>query len=146
MKRIVILLAVLAVGLTTAGLAVAGGRRAKINLRKTKIGKVLVNGSGFTLYDFAKDTRNKDNCVSIPNCTVVWPLVTTSGKAIAGKGVKASLLGTITVSGGRKQVTYAGHPLYTYAGDSAPGQTHGANLPQSGARWYALNAAGRNVK
>jgi predicted lipoprotein with Yx(FWY)xxD motif len=146
LKRIVILLSVFVLGLTTAGVAIAGGSRAKINLRKTNIGKVLVNSHGFTLYVFALDKRNKDKCISIPGCKTVWPLDYTAGKPIAGKGVRRSLLGTITLPNGRKQVTYGGYPLYTYLGDGAPGDTFGANLFQSGGRWYAVNAAGKRVK
>jgi predicted lipoprotein with Yx(FWY)xxD motif len=145
LKRTIILLAVIAAALATAGIATAGGRGAKVNLRNTKIGKVLVNSRGFTLYEFARDARNKDNCVSIPGCKTVWPLAYTSGKPIAGKGVRRSLLGTITLSNGRRQVTYAGHPLYTYIGDGAAGNTFGAGILQAGGRWYALNAAGHRV-
>ncbi len=145
MKRIIILLAVAVLGLATAGMAIAGGRRAKIDLRKTKIGKVLVNSRGFTLYEFAKDTRNKDNCFGHANCITVWPVVKTSGKPIAGKGVRRSLLGAITLPNGRQQVTYAGHPLYTYIGDGKPGNVFGAGILQAGGRWYALNAAGHRV-
>ncbi len=145
MKRTFILLAVIAVSLATAGLATAAGRPAKVNLRTTKIGKVLVNSRGFTLYEFAKDARNKDNCFAHSNCITVWPAVTTTDKPIAGKGVKRSLLGTITLPNGRQQVTYGGHPLYTYIGDGGPGDTTGAGILQAGGRWYALSAAGHRV-
>jgi predicted lipoprotein with Yx(FWY)xxD motif len=146
LKRIIILLAVICLGLTTAGIAVAGGKRAKIDLRKTKIGKVLVNSRGFTLYEFAKDTRNKDNCFAHPNCISVWPVEKTTGQPIAGRGVRRSLLGTITLPNGRQQVTYAGHPLYAYIGDGSPGDTFGAGINQAGGRWYAVSAAGHRVK
>lgn len=145
MKRILILLVALAVGLTAVSVATAGGSRAKINLRKTKAGKILVNGKGFTVYLFAKDKRNQDNCVNFQGCIQVWPPVTTSGKPRAGKGVKSHLLGTITLADGRQQVTYAGHPLYTYIADTHPGETSYIGVFASGGRWDALNASGHKV-
>ncbi len=69
-----------------------------------------------------------------------------TGKAVGGPGIKSSLLGTTTLKHGVKQVTYAGHPLYTYTGDSGPGQTSYVNVKQFGGRWPALNAAGNEVK
>jgi predicted lipoprotein with Yx(FWY)xxD motif len=146
MKRIVILLAVFAAALATAGLATAGGHRAKVNLRKTRAGKLLVNSRGVTLYEFAKDAKNKDNCVAIPNCTTVWPPLYTSGKPVARKGVRRSLLGTITLHNGRQQVTYGGFPLYTYLGDGKkPGAITGVGIVQSRGRWYGVTAAGHRV-
>ena len=151
MKRIVILLAgaaaALAVaGLATAGFATASGRRATLELRQTSIGKVLVNGRGRTLYMFVADRRNKDNCVKIFHCTIVWPLLTTTGEPIAKSGVKRSLVGTIKLPNGETQVTYAGHPVYTYVADMRPGQVFGEGVSQSGAKWYVLNGAGHVVK
>ncbi len=145
MKRIVILLAVFAAALATAGLAMAGGHQAKINLHKTKLGKILVNSHGFTVYQFAKDSKNTDTCWARLNCRASWPPVYTSGKPIAGKGVRSSLLGTITLPNGRQQVTYAGWPLYTYVGDGKPAETTYIGFNQAGGRWYGLNAAGNRV-
>jgi predicted lipoprotein with Yx(FWY)xxD motif len=147
LKRIltVMLATALAISLTTS-LASAGSTRAKLQLRKTSVGTILVNARGFTLYAFTKDGRNQDNCAKIPSCLGAWPVVATSGKAIAGPGVKASLIGTISLKGGTKQVTYAGHALYTYVGDSGPGSTFYVNFLQFGGYWPAVNAAGREVK
>ncbi len=119
---------------------------AKFGLRNGSLGKILVNGAGFTLYMFTKDGCNKDQCVTIKQCDRVWPPDTTHGKPKAGAGVSSSLLGTITLKGGVKQVTYAGHPLYRYSGDTTPGATDYVGTPQFGGRWYALNAAGHTVK
>jgi predicted lipoprotein with Yx(FWY)xxD motif len=147
MRRILIATAMMTVlALALAGLASAGGSRAKLQLRQTRIGKILVNSRGFTIYAFTRDSRNHDACVKINACVTAWPLVTTSGAPIAGPGVKASLIGTIKPKPGVVQVTYAGHPLYTYAGDSGPGQTFYVNINQFGGRWPALNAAGNEVK
>jgi predicted lipoprotein with Yx(FWY)xxD motif len=126
-------------------MAEAGGGKAKLQLRHTKkAGKILVNGAGFTLYMYTKDKPNKDNCSA--TCMRVWPPVTTAGKVSLGKGVKRSLVGTITLPNGKKQVTYAKHPLYTYVADGGPGETSYIGVFQSGGRWYALNGAGHLIK
>jgi predicted lipoprotein with Yx(FWY)xxD motif len=130
----------------TAALAGATGNRAKLQLQRTGVGTILVNGRGFTVYAFTRDGRNQDNCAKVSGCLSIWPPVTTSGKAVAGRGVRAGLIGTITLKSGLKQVTYAGHPLYTYVADSGPGQTFYVNVSQFGGRWPALNAAGNRVK
>jgi predicted lipoprotein with Yx(FWY)xxD motif len=147
LKRILtVMLATAAAALLTTSLATASAGRAKLQLRKTSVGTILVNAHGFTVYAFTKDRRNKDTCVKIAGCSGLWPVVGTSGKAIAGKGVRSSLIGTITLTGGAKQVTYAGHPLYTYAGDGGPGMTFYVNVFQFGGFWPAVNAAGKEVK
>lgn len=147
MKRLSILVSVFVlVAALGTGIALASGHRATLKLRKTSLGKVLVNGHGFTLYMFAADRRDKDNCVRRPGCTHVWPPLVSTGKPVGKTGVKQSLLGTIKLPNGTRQVTYAGHPVYTYVADSAPGQTFGEGVTQSGAKWYVLNGAGKVVK
>jgi len=121
-------------------------RTAKIGVRKTGIGTILVSSSGRTLYEFTKDHTRSNSCVKIKECSEIWPSLTTSGKPTAGPGVKASLLSTITLRGGAKQVTYAGHPLYLYSGDSGPGETAYVGEKEFGGIWYAINAGGRTVK
>jgi predicted lipoprotein with Yx(FWY)xxD motif len=123
----------------------ASGVRAKIELRQTSAGKILVNARGYTVYSFSRDSRNKDACQNIHVCLNVWPPVKTSGKPIAGPGVHQNLLGTITLKNGAKQVTYAGHPLYTYIGDTHPAETFYINLYQFTGFWPAVNGAGHNV-
>jgi predicted lipoprotein with Yx(FWY)xxD motif len=145
MKRILILLTCVA-ALAGATVAAAAGHRAKLKLGNTSLGKILVNGRGFTVYMFTRDGRNKDNCVKAPGCTSVWPPVTTVGRPILGPGLKRSLVGTITLAHGAKQVTYGGHPLYTYSADFGPGDTSYVSFPQFGGTWYAVNAKGRAVK
>jgi predicted lipoprotein with Yx(FWY)xxD motif len=121
-------------------------RAAKVELRKTSAGRILVTSSGFTLYRFSKDTVKKDTCVKVSGCAENWPPLKTKGTPVAGHGVKASLLGTIRLSSGAKQVTYAGHPLYTYAQASERGETVYIGAEQFGGIWYAVNSAGHNVK
>jgi predicted lipoprotein with Yx(FWY)xxD motif len=121
----------------------ASGSSAVISLRTTSLGRVLVDSSGRTLYLFEKDKGPRSMCSGA--CATAWPPVMTTGKPKPGAGVTAAKLGTVSEPGG-KQVLYAGHPLYTYVGDSAPGQTNGEALDQFGAEWYVLNATGHKVQ
>ncbi|HEY5195277.1 MAG TPA: hypothetical protein VIJ39_15590 [Solirubrobacteraceae bacterium] len=115
---------------------------ATVQLRHTGLGSILVSSSGRTLYEFTRDHANKNICASISGCSEAWPSLRASGRPTAGSGIKASLLST--TSG--KQVTYAGHPLYTYSGDSGPGKTSYVGAKQFGGTWYAINASGGAVK
>lgn len=147
MRRILILMAAIAAILgVAAALASASARRATLELRRTGVGTILVNDRGFTLYAFTRDARNRDACAKIQGCPRAWPAITTGGRPIAGRGVHSGLIGTITLKGGAQQVTYAGHPLYTYVGDSGPGQTFYVNFFQFGGFWPAVNAGGSGVR
>jgi predicted lipoprotein with Yx(FWY)xxD motif len=148
MKRLTTM--IIAAACLPTGIAYAASahsaRGAKLQLRHTTLGKILVNGHGLTVFVFTRDARNQDRCVAISGCTGIWPLVTSRGRPRLGPGVRRSLVGTITLSGGARQVTYAGHPLYTYIGSSGPGDTSYVGQSQFGGRWFALNAAGHEVK
>jgi predicted lipoprotein with Yx(FWY)xxD motif len=155
MKRSHILLAAtLAAVAGTTAVASAQGHSAvahaagatTVKLRSTGVGKVLVNSSGFTLYEFSKDSRNTNTCVKVKGCAKTWPALTTSGHPKAGPGVKASLLSTITLSGGVKQVTYAGHALYTYSESTEAGETSYVGVKAFGGSWDALSASGATIK
>jgi predicted lipoprotein with Yx(FWY)xxD motif len=122
------------------------GRAAKVGLRHTRLGTILVSSSGRTLYEFTRDRAHSNSCVKIRECPAIWPALQSSGKPIAGPGVRSSLLSTIKLPGGSSQVTYAGHPLYLYSGDSGPGQTSYVGESAFGGRWYAINASGHTVK
>jgi predicted lipoprotein with Yx(FWY)xxD motif len=137
-------LAVIACLALTASLAVASGKPS-LQLHQTKLGKILVNSRGYTLYGFTKDKRNKDVCQNSNACLSVWPVVK-PGTVLAGPGVKKSLIGTIKLKHGGKQLTYNGWPLYTYTQDTSPHETTYVNILQFGGRWPALNAAGKFVK
>lgn len=141
-----ILIGTALVALSAVPLAGASSSRAKLELRKTRVGTILVNSRGFTLYAFTKDGRDRDNCAQSSPCIRIWPPVSTVGAPIAGPGIRASLIGTITIKGRIRQVTYGGHPLYTYVADTSPGQTTYVNVLQFGGRWPAVNAAGQEVK
>jgi len=94
---------------------------------------VLTNAGGFTLYWFAPDTPSTSNCDG--SCAAYWPPVT--GTPAAGPGVTGRL-GTIARSDGVTQATYNGHPLYTYVGDTRPGQANGNNLNLNGGLWHEV--------
>ena len=155
MKRAPLLLAGLILAATSGAAAAssAGGaaraqdsRAAKIQLRHTEVGKVLVDSSGFTVFRFSKDPRNSDTCVKISGCTNLWPPLMSSGRPVAGPGVRSALLSTIKLPGGGRQVTYAGHPLYRYSAATEKGETGYVGAQQFGGSWYAVNAAGGSVK
>ena len=99
--------------------------------------KVLTNSAGFTLYWFVPDTSTTSKCTG--SCAAFWPPV--KGPATAGSGVTGTL-GTITRPDGSTQAAYDGHPLYTYAGDSAPGQAKGNGLNVSGGVWHEVTVSG----
>jgi predicted lipoprotein with Yx(FWY)xxD motif len=99
--------------------------------------QVLTNSAGFTLYWFAPDTSTTSKCTG--SCATYWPPV--KGPATAGSGVTGTL-GVITRPDGTMQATYDGHPLYTYAGDSAPGQNKGNGLNASGGLWHEVTVSG----
>ena len=125
--------------------AVSASASTTISLRTTKLGRILVASNGHTLYAFSRDGRNQDRCAKVSGCTRVWPIAAAHGKPKAGSGVSSSLLGTITI-GHVSQVTYAGHPLYTYSADSGPGDTSYVGVSQFGGTWAALTGTGRLVK
>jgi len=99
--------------------------------------KVLTNAAGFTLYWFAPDTSTTSKCTG--SCASFWPPV--KGPATEGSGVTGTL-STITRPDGSTQASYDGHPLYTYAGDSAPGQAKGNGLNVSGGVWHEVTVSG----
>jgi predicted lipoprotein with Yx(FWY)xxD motif len=148
MRRIGISLTVMAALWLLGATAATGAtpRGAKVQARHTAVGTVLANGRGFTLYVFTRDSRKHDNCLAMSGCTGVWPVLKTGANPAAGPGVKRALLGTIRLRNGTRQVTYAGHPLYTYIGDGGPGETAYVGTQQFGGRWYAISPAGRVVK
>jgi predicted lipoprotein with Yx(FWY)xxD motif len=108
-----------------------------------KLGKVIVDSKGFTLYDFHKDKGTTPTCFG--PCAKVWPALTTSGSPKAGEGAMASKLGTTKRTDGTTQVTYAGHPVYTYVADTKPGEAKGNDLSSYGAQWYALKPSGEEA-
>jgi predicted lipoprotein with Yx(FWY)xxD motif len=117
---------------------------ATVGTRKTGLGTILVDSTGRTLYLFEKDKGDKSSCSGA--CASAWPPSTATAKPKPAAGVNAAMLGTTTRSDATKQATYNGHPLYTYAGDTTPGQTSGEGLNQFGAEWYAVSPRGTKVE
>ncbi|MFI5758574.1 hypothetical protein [Streptomyces sp. NPDC051569] len=125
----------------SAGTSSAAPGSGTVDLKSTSLGKVLVNGKGRTLYLFEKDKTTKSTCEGA--CALTWPPLLTTGKPTAGKGVKDSLLSSTTRSGGVKQITYNGHPVYMFKGDMNPGNTNGQGVSAFGAKWYVLDSSGK---
>jgi predicted lipoprotein with Yx(FWY)xxD motif len=155
MKSKIAVAAVLTVALVAAGAAM-GARQSSsgvlaakqtssggtwVTLHKTKLGKVLATRSGRTLYLYTPDAKNKSNCYT--GCAGFWPPLMAKGTLHAGTGVKARFLATTKRRNGKRQVTYRGHPLYQYTGDSRSGQVNGQGYESI---WYVVNASGNAVK
>ncbi len=117
---------------------------ATLDAKSSLLGTILVDASGRTLYLFKDDAGSDSSCYG--SCETVWPPFTTNGSPVAGAGVQASLLGTTTRHDGKTQVTYDGHPLYYFAGDSTAGATNGQGIKQFGAKWWVVSPAGHAVK
>ena len=141
----IVVAAVALAGLGTASAASdSASSSAAVSTAKTGLGKVIVNGRGHTLYLFEKDKRGRSACSGA--CAGYWPPLIAHGKPIASGGAKQSLLGTIKRSNGARQVTYAGHPLYTYVLDTKRGQTLGEGSTLFGAGWDALAPSGKKIE
>jgi len=135
----VLALVLLGVALANAGGPPVAATGAGVTLKTAQIGgvTVLTNAQGLTLYWFAPDTPTTSKCTA--SCAVYWPPVL--GNPEAGPGVTGKL-GTLTRSGRAVQATYDGHPLYTYVGDSGPGQARGNDLDLNGGLWYEVRVSG----
>ncbi|TAN20180.1 MAG: hypothetical protein EPN30_10955 [Actinomycetota bacterium] len=108
----------------------------------SKYGEILASSSGHTYYMFEPDTSTTSDCYGA--CATAWPPVTVAGTAspeVSG-GAKKSLVGTITRTDGTRQVTYNGHPLYTFSGDSGPNLTNGQGIDHFGGYWYVVGVDG----
>lgn len=127
--------------------AISSNKAPTISTKKLpKLGTVLVNGQGRTLYMFVPDKRKKVTCVR--TCAVVWPPVKLSKgqKAVASGQAKSSLLGSDPNPAGGRVVTYAAWPLYTYVADTSPGTAKGQALNLNGGLWYVLTPSGKLIR
>ena len=150
MKHWIKLLTAFALSATVAAiastLAFAHGtatRGTTVKIAKTRVGRILVDSKGITLYDFVVDKHGKSACYGA--CAALWPPLLTTGKPHAGPGVRASLLGTTKRKDGKLEVTYNGHPLYYWVADHKPGQTTGQGLNQFGGPWWVLSSGGKEI-
>ena len=108
-----------------------------------KLGTILVDGSGKTVYLFVADKSTSSTCYT--SCATIWPPVLTTGAPVAGTGATASLLGTTTRTDGKVEVTYAGHPLYYFIQDKKAGDTTGQGIDGFGGLWWVLSPAGAAI-
>jgi predicted lipoprotein with Yx(FWY)xxD motif len=106
-------------------------------------GSFLTDGSGHAVYLWTKDGKNMSACSGA--CTGAWPPVPAQGTVTASGGAQASDLGSIIRPDGSKQVTYDGHPLYYYSGDSGAGQTNGQGSDNFGAKWWLVAPSGAQI-
>jgi predicted lipoprotein with Yx(FWY)xxD motif len=127
----------------TAAVTPARSTSAIVALAKSKFGPILVDGRGRSLYLWQGDTGSSSKCTGA--CASAWPPLTTQGKPQARAGVAAAKLGITKRGNGAEQVTYHGHPLYYFAGDSGPGQTNGEGVEAFGAQWDLVSAAGASA-
>src|SRR5438094_7342930 len=116
----------------------------KVGVASSRLGRIVVDSTGRTLYLFEKDKHRRSACYG--ECATFWPPLLTHGKPIARPGLKQSLLGTTRRANGSQQVTYASHPLYRFARDTKPGQTKGEGLNDFGAGWDVLSPAGKKIE
>ncbi len=132
----------------SAAMVAAAATHAGATVRAAKtssFGTVLVASNGHTLYRFTPDSKNTNRCSAVAACKKAWPalLVKAGVKPTVGSGAKASLIGTMRAAHGMRQVTYAGFPLYFFAGDSKAGQTNGQGIA---GKWFVVNTSGALVK
>jgi len=123
---------------TAASNPTSGGGSATVSVGS---GSFLVGANGMTLYLLTKDSAGASTCTG--GCANKWPALTLTGQPLAGTGLNASLLATILRADGSTQVTYNGHPLYNFKGDSAPGDKNGQG---AGGVWFTVSASGDAMK
>jgi predicted lipoprotein with Yx(FWY)xxD motif len=114
-----------------------------ITTKTSSGGSFLTNGEGRAVYLFMADSTGKSTCDGA--CASAWPPVIATGQPTATGGAQASVLSTITRSDGTKQVTYDGHPLYYFTGDTGPGTDKGQGLNGFGAKWWLVTPAGSSI-
>ncbi|MCL4434995.1 MAG: hypothetical protein M1399_09625 [Actinobacteria bacterium] len=135
---------------TTSGTSSTATAHSQLSTAHTSIGTVLVNGSGQVLYTLTSASATSSPC-DTSKCLGIWPPLLGSSGLSAGTGISSAHIGTLTLPSGAKQVTYYGHPLYTFSGDTAAGQVKGEGLafpigvPNPSGHWYAISATGSMV-
>ena len=117
--------------------------KATIGVANSGLGMILVDSQGRTLYLFKKDSGTTSACSG--ECASAWPPLLSEGKPTVGNGGNSSLVGTIKRADGSTQVTYNGHPLYTFVKDENPGETNGEGVTEFGASWFVLSPTGNQI-
>jgi predicted lipoprotein with Yx(FWY)xxD motif len=130
-----------------AGPAVAASGSSALSVtvktQNSPLGSYLADTSGRALYLFASDTASTSSCTG--ECAVAWPPLTAKGSVTALDGALSGDISTITRPDGTRQVTYAGHPLYYFAGDGGAGQTNGQGVEGFGALWWLVAPSGQKI-
>jgi predicted lipoprotein with Yx(FWY)xxD motif len=116
---------------------------ATVDVANGSLGNTLVDSQGRTLYLFQADKGTKSACTGA--CAAAWPPLRASGKPTAGSGATASMVGTATRTDGQPQVTYNGHPLYTFVKDQAAGDVNGQGVNAFGGLWYVVSPSGSQI-
>ena len=141
MKAILVLAAVVAAVLVPSA---TSGQQPTLTVRSSSFGKAVFDGRGFVLYAFTRDKR-ASACYGA--CAKAWPpYFAPKGELKVGAGLKRSLLGTVRRRNGRRQVTYAGKPLYFYVGDTRPGQILCQDVVEFGGRWLIVKPGGAYLR
>ena|SRR6266576_2950058 len=120
-----------------------GGHPAAVGVASTGLGDVLVDRQGRTLYLFGRDSGTVSSCMG--SCATNWPPLRASRNPAIGSGAKAADVGTASRPDGRSQLTYSGHPLYTFVNDKKPGDTNGEGIKAFGGSWFAVSPSGSKV-
>ena len=142
---LVVLTSVLtALAFATSAETKQGGVRSTLRVRDSAYGRILFDGRGFVLYGFTADKKRRSVCNGA--CAAAWPPYLVKGTPRAGGGVKQSLLGTIRRADGKRQLTYAGRPLYYYVGDRRPGQILCQDVSEFGGDWLVVRPSGAFVR
>ena len=129
---------------STSNTSNSSGAASVVSTKTSSLGTFLVDSNGRSLYLWDADHGSESACSGA--CAQAWPPLTTTGTPKASGAVKASLLGTTKRADGSREVTYAGHPLYTFAGDTQAGQTTGQGSNGFGAPWWVVTPAGKALQ
>ena len=128
---------------TTSSASTGAASIASLATAKNKLGTILVDSKGRTLYMWDADKGTTSTCYGA--CAKAWPPLLTTAKPVSGTGVTASLIGTTKRTDGKLEVTYGGHPLYYFVADAAPGQVTGQGSKGFGAAWWVLAPSGKVI-
>jgi predicted lipoprotein with Yx(FWY)xxD motif len=140
--RSVVLALLVAAVLAPAAMPTSAGPT--LTAKSSRFGKTIFDGRGFVLYGFTRD-RKSSACYGA--CAKAWPpYFAPKGELKVAAGLKRSLLGTVKRKSGKRQVTYAGKPLYYYVGDTRPRQILCQNVVEYGGRWLILRPSGTYVR
>jgi predicted lipoprotein with Yx(FWY)xxD motif len=146
MRRTLLGVAVIAFAVLTLAPAAMSSESASATLtvKSSRFGHILFDGRGYVLYAFTRDARGPSRCYGA--CAKAWPVYYAKGTLRAGSGIKRSLIGTAKRRDGRRQVTYAGRPLYYYVGDTKAGQIGCQNIVEFGGTWLVVRPSGKLVR